>query len=491
MSIGPNRSDLSAQSLPSKAQIMRAAQSYLPINQLQLPEGYYRADLIDPSTIYKGTQPPLTPQELQQLTNSSSLEEALSNYTATHSQEAQNVSRNQRKPGDQRHEDISVDKVGQLERQQTDARGGQGGEPSPDSQERPTAARLQTELPEGDIVKDITHNDQQTTTISEDYRIPQLILNHAALQKAYSPLSYDEGYPMTDEGQPFWQKLPCEPIDAYIAFQAYIEQGTQGNRQIFTLANSTHMQQRIAASRAQHTHQTKLHEQQSGTSWLPNVQPGGRSDRAEYMGPLEGSGFIPSDTNGNQIEIINSATHDEIVEWFYLYHWDFRAKSHDLFYIDSIRKSREMLALTLQNTHFTDSQKLYSKLLAFINPDRSDPNFKPYFLDDDDEPRFWKELTPKTALEALKLTTQLQRVSIGLHPTSITPNHTLQENVKYLASRSPSLSPKSTTGKSVRGEEDARGPNPENNREQLSAADRSRRLAILLDKARSRKAGNE
>jgi hypothetical protein len=288
---------------------------------------------------------------------------------------------------------------------------------------------------------------------------------------------------MTPDGQPFWQKLPCEPIDAYLAFQGYLEQGTQGGRQLFVLSSNINLQQRIAAMR---THNVIKQEQQ-GIPYRPTHN---------NSGPLEGSGFIPSSTNllDSNSECLHGASHDEFVEWFYLYHWDWRARSHDLFYVESIRKSREMLALQLENNHFTDSGKLYSKLLAFINPDPSNPEFKPYFLDDEGEPLFWKNLTPKTALEALKLVTQLQRTSIGLHPT--TTNSSSQRSLSLTSAQSPKSgdstgsvaylsSPSKRAGPGTTTEPNAN----EQPQETLSAQDRARRLAILLDRARGRKAG--
>jgi hypothetical protein len=293
---------------------------------------------------------------------------------------------------------------------------------------------------------------------------------------------------MTPEGHPFWQKLPCEPIDAYTAFQGYLEQGTTGGRQLFVLSNNLNLQQRIAAIRCPQS--LNHHHNHPHNNNHPDHQT---------TGPLEGSGFIPTSTfNQAKQDILHGASHDEFVEWFYLYHWDWRARSHDMFYLDSIKKSRDMMALQLENTHFSDAHALYGKLLAFMNPDPSNPNFKPYFLDGEGEPLFWKGLTPKTALEALKLTTQLQRISIGLHPTSTQHNSNSQralastprsgdstgsQNIAYLSSPS-----KRAEASTVSAKTEPTSEQPHDN-QTLSASDRARRLAILLDKARSRKAG--
>lgn len=55
----------------------------------------------------------------------------------------------------------------------------------------------------------------------------------AHLNAAVVPLTYNEGYPVTPAGIPFWSKLEFEPQSAYDAFIEYLELG--GARQISSL----------------------------------------------------------------------------------------------------------------------------------------------------------------------------------------------------------------------------------------------------------------
>lgn len=46
---------------------------------------------------------------------------------------------------------------------------------------------------------------------------------YALLSCAVVMLSYDEGFAALHNGQPWWGQLPCEPADAYVAFETYAE----------------------------------------------------------------------------------------------------------------------------------------------------------------------------------------------------------------------------------------------------------------------------
>lgn len=57
------------------------------------------------------------------------------------------------------------------------------------------------------------------------------------IRAAYVPLCYTEGFP-TLEGVPFWIQLTFEGPEAYRCFDMYLRQGTKGARQIYTLMDN-------------------------------------------------------------------------------------------------------------------------------------------------------------------------------------------------------------------------------------------------------------
>lgn len=50
------------------------------------------------------------------------------------------------------------------------------------------------------------------------------------LDAAIVPLEYHEGFPALPDGKPFWNRLDCEPLEAYDAFVFYLEAGSTRKR---------------------------------------------------------------------------------------------------------------------------------------------------------------------------------------------------------------------------------------------------------------------
>ena len=91
-----------------------------------------------------------------------------------------------------------------------------------------------------------------------------------------------------------------------------------------------------------------------------------------------------------------------LLEWFDLYYWEHRSKSFDLFRIAQARKMREQRALTVDDNHYALAAKLMDQLEIYMLPE------------DGEDSEFFDLLTPKSAIDLLKLLTQIQRVSSGL-----------------------------------------------------------------------------
>lgn len=88
----------------------------------------------------------------------------------------------------------------------------------------------------------------------------------------------------------------------------------------------------------------------------------------------------------------------ELQELFNTYYWYYRAKSYDLFREAARRKQMELRALEVGDTHYLMAARMMEKLKLY--------------LDNDED--FWDLLTPKVAIDMLKMLMQVQRVSAGL-----------------------------------------------------------------------------
>src|ERR1700761_1500051 len=346
-----------------------------------------------------------------------------------------------------------------------------------------------------------------------------LVLDENALKMAYCPLNYDEGFPTTDDGTPFWERLDFEPIEAYTAFKQWLDQGQRGNRKVHDLTKDMTLQQSLIYHRmspedkaAYDAHNQKAYQHlssssnargSSGSSGDLNVDTARKFEkvitgeaerqrestireakshqesirenrrihfRTQYINrwgmapsdaeveeyanlPLPEGDFldleVDSETLGSRrpiSEFTGVGAHpdtadvkpeapeqtsgapqtpeqeasslalsgirmptgepvkaQELKDWYWIYYWGSRPKAYDFFYYDSIRRSRDMRALALEDSHFKLGTLLVERALHYMG--RTDENGENLFV---------KELTPKTAIELMKLGTGIQRISLGL-----------------------------------------------------------------------------
>lgn len=84
-------------------------------------------------------------------------------------------------------------------------------------------------------------------------------------------------------------------------------------------------------------------------------------------------------------------------EYYILYYWKVRARAHDLFKEAAYRHKRIQRAMSAEDYHYNLAESLLKKVEAYLGTDD-----------------FVKNLTPKTALDALTKLVAIQRVSAGL-----------------------------------------------------------------------------
>jgi hypothetical protein len=170
----------------------------------------------------------------------------------------------------------------------------------------------------------------------------------ADLEAAFVELSFQEGFPTQPNGATFWSRLDFESSPAYIAFQLYLEQAETGPRSLAHIIG----------------HPTIAHA-------------------------FHDAGGSSSDSTKSAVSLIN--------EWYNIYYWAQRARSHDIYHEAAYKHIRARRALYAENKHFELAEKLIDKAASYIG-----------------SKQFMDEMTPKTAIEALKVAAQLQRISTGM-----------------------------------------------------------------------------
>lgn len=200
----------------------------------------------------------------------------------------------------------------------------------------------------GEVVYDEAHKFEAR----DDYRIAGFPAE--ALSKAYVPLQYDEGFPAFLNGSPFWGRLEYEPVDAFQAFQRYLQMNLG----------------RAADPEDEEDHGKAA----SGTRSI--------SQLATMLHP---------DSN-----LLKMA--DMYQGYYHLYYWGHRASAYDLFRVAQYRNQQELRAIETQDEHYVIARRLRSRLMQ-------------YFESKED---FWDFMTPKVGIDFFKTLTQVERVSAGI-----------------------------------------------------------------------------
>ena len=177
------------------------------------------------------------------------------------------------------------------------------------------------------------------------------------LHNAFIPLQFDEGFPAFENGMSFWERLEFEPIDAFQAFQKYLQMNL-------------------------------------GHAPIADTAEGEEYDGKAAGGTRSISELVTLDHPDSDILNIVSLYQ----RYYHLYYWGLRVRAYDLFRVAQFRIKQEFRAVETQADHYVQSQRLRHRLMQYIN----------------DEEEFWGLMTRKVAIDMMKTLTQLERISAGL-----------------------------------------------------------------------------
>ena len=177
------------------------------------------------------------------------------------------------------------------------------------------------------------------------------------LHNAFIPLQFDEGFPAFENGMSFWERLEFEPMDAFQAFQKYLQMNL-------------------------------------GHAATADMEEGEEYDGKAAGGTRSISELVTQDHLDSDILGIVSLYQG----YSHLYYWGLRVRAYDLFRVAQFRIKQEFRAVETQGDHYVQSQRLRHRLTQYM----------------ESEVEFWDLMTPKTAIDMFKTLTQLERVSSGL-----------------------------------------------------------------------------
>lgn len=200
----------------------------------------------------------------------------------------------------------------------------------------------------------------------------------AELNQSFVPLQYDEGFPAFHDGAPFWTRLSYEPQEAYAAFNQYLSMS------------------------------------------LGFV--GDPEDDEDYGYAAKGTRSL-----NDLVARMHPRLRDELLlqqidayrRNYYLYYWNLRAKAYDLFRVVEFRHQTETRALETQDSHYLFARKLRCRIEAYMD---TDENFMDF-------------MTPKVAVDVMKMATGLERISVNLPAAGPAPDGRAQPTTFELAYR--------------------------------------------------------
>ena len=175
------------------------------------------------------------------------------------------------------------------------------------------------------------------------------------LDIAFVWLHFDDGFPALESGEPFWGRFIFEPHDAYTAFQEYLQ---------MPLGTPTGWDE---------------DEEESVGSSATGVRAIG-----DLAATLHG--------NGDLLQ-----KQEQYRSYSIMYYWGLRAQAYDMYRVVQHQQRQEQRAIETLDEHYITARKLRGRLDTYM-----------------DNEEFWEMLTPKVAIDLLKTTTGLERMSVGM-----------------------------------------------------------------------------
>lgn len=187
------------------------------------------------------------------------------------------------------------------------------------------------------IMANYSHLDPQETTLHD---VPDAI----------TPLYYQDGYPTTPDGVPFWERLDNEPVPYYEYFKSFRDD-----------------------------------------TYIKSLQTdnGNNTKVGSFVSKSVGARLLTRVANRVCVDRQILKTVSE------LYHWRLRAEAYDTFNKGELEKLRSAEVQYMQNKHMAAAEYIFDKSLKWLEQNH-------------------EELNPNSALQWFQTAVELHRLSLGL-----------------------------------------------------------------------------
>lgn len=183
------------------------------------------------------------------------------------------------------------------------------------------------------------------------YRTPEV--RNELLTSSIIPITWDHGYPATDDATPLWEQLPGEPREAYDVYLKYLE--------------------------------------------LPQAS---NSNNPVRMLPL--------------LAQATGISYEQLSEYSHMYYWRFRFRAYDLFLIVCHQKQREQRIMSIEGRHYSLAEKYLNKVDKILEARLEHDIQELVGGGDDGESSIHYDLKLKDLVDIVQKLTTIQRVSVGL-----------------------------------------------------------------------------
>lgn len=261
-------------------------------------------------------------------------------------------------------------------------------------------------LPEGIYRPDLLPNtDLLYIDVDNGYGVH----DNPEIMAAYRTLDYTEGFPAL-QGVPIWIQLPFEPLEAYLCFEKYLEQGARGARQLYVLPHEASTTPDNADANAKDKNKDKEPtaaelKRNDPIPGLNPAEPGADANDIDLT-QVDDKGLDGLNTLSKALTFFDMKLHD-LREYFVLYYWGARARAYDMYYAAHKAKEKDRRALEIESRHFSLGEKLISAAEKYLETHGDE---------------LIEMLTPSALTDLIKTGAQLQRISTGLPANGVSPN---------------------------------------------------------------------